>query len=569
MVGEGRNMTESRTIAQQAHDHYQAGVPTEIPVPTTSLFDLLAHSAEVYPDNIAIDYFGRQWTFKEFYDEALKAAFILREAGVRKGDTVAFAMPNCPQHFFAFYGAMRLGAAVAEHNPLAPAHQLAGQIARHGGEVAVAWNQVADKLTDSIEPKKILTIDLSDPLPWTMKAKLRLPVKAARQARKKLMGEGPAGSVSFDELLKQAAQVADRVPGATGSDRAVILHSSGTNGVPKSVPLTHTNIGANVNQNLFWVWQLDRGGTTVFSLLPYFHAFGMCFMLCAVTGMAGTQIVLPTFDADLALDAHLREPVNFFVGVPPMFAKIAQRATERDIDISTIQYAVSGGMALSAEISDAWEKATGGYIIEGYGMSETSPTISGSPMTPDRRHGCLGLPFPSTELRIVDQEDPTKDLPDGEVGELLIRGPQVFEGYLDAPEENEGAFVEGGWFRSGDLCRSDNGFIYLVDRSKDLIITSGFNVYPSEVEEAILALTSAKDAVVVGRPNPQCGEEVVAIVTANWKKPDLQRLRRTLEERLPHYALPRDLVMLDQIPRSLIGKPERARVRTALIEGEM
>ncbi|MGO1591498.1 MAG: AMP-binding protein [Ancrocorticia sp.] len=561
--------TSFSRIIDQAHSHYEPGVPFEVPVPEGSIFELLEHSASAWPSAPAIDYFARQWTYRELLDESLKAAQVFAEAGIRKGDIISFAMPNCPQHLIAFYGAMRLGAIVAEINPLAPATQMKEQIERHGGRLCLAWEKAAGTLTKAgIAPGNIMTVDISRPLPKKMRMALRLPVAKARKTRKQMRGSTPRGTRSWDKAHATATAYKGPDASVTSTDTAVILHSSGTNGIPKSVPLTHGNIRVNVNQNLFWVYELDRASETFFSLLPYFHAFGMSFLLCCGVAIGACQIILPTFSPELALQAHLRRNVTFFLGVPPMFDRICKKAIEDDVDISTIKYAVSGGMSLAPGIAQAWEQRTGAYIIEGYGMSETSPTLAGSPLSAERRPGCLGLPFPNMDVRLADQEDLARDVLDGEPGELLVKGPQVFHGYLDAPEENEAAFYDG-WFRTGDIVRNDDGFLYLVDRSKDLIITSGFNIFPSQVEGAIKRLTSAEDVVVVGTDNPETGEEVAAVIKAAWKNPDLKRLRATLEKELPHYALPRQLHMVDEVPHSLIGKPERKAVRETLVEAAL
>lgn len=551
---------------EQAHTHYEPGVPFEVPAPEGSIFELLQHSARAWPNAPAIDYFAREWSYTQLLEESLKAAHALADAGLKKGEVVTFAMPNCPQHLIAFYGAMRLGAVVAEVNPLSPAAQIGQQIKRHGGTLCVVWEKAAAEIVKAgVDPSNILTVDITKPMPAKMRAALRMPVPKARKMRKKMWANAPRGTRSWDAAQAAAAPYTGPDPDTISSDTAVILHSSGTNGVPKSVPLTHGNIRVNVNQNLFWVFELDRGAECFYSLLPYFHAFGMTFLLCCGVSIGACQIILPTFDPGLALEAHERRNVTFFLGVPPMFDRICKRAIQDNVDLTSIKYAVSGGMSLASEIAQAWEEKTGAYIIEGYGMSETAPTLCGSPLSAERRPGCLGLPFPNMEVRLADQEDPSKDVEDGQPGELLVKGPQVFGGYLDDPQENETAFYDG-YFRTGDIARNDDGFLYLVDRSKDLIITSGFNIFPSQVEGAIKKMTSAEDAVVVGIDNPDTGEEVAAVVKAAWKSPDLKRLRATLEKELPHYALPRQLHVVDEIPHSMIGKPDRKKVRETLIE---
>ena len=217
------------------------------------------------------------------------------------------------------------------------------------------------------------------------------------------------------------------------------------------------------------MWHLHEDAETFFSLLPYFHAFGLTFFCCAAIGKAATQIILPKFDVDLALEAHRRRPVTFFVGVPPMFERLERRAAESGDSLRSIRYSVAGAMPLSVESAKRWEEATGGMIVEGYGLTETSPVLMGAPLSPLRRHGVLGLPFASTEVRLVDLDDPSRDVVEGEPGEILVRGPQVFEGYLDAPEETARVFTEDGWFRTGDVGVLDDGFLRMTDRKKELI----------------------------------------------------------------------------------------------------
>ena len=325
----------TRSIVEQAHDFYDA-VPYEVPVPETSLYELLDTAARLYPDRVALDYFGATTTYAQVRDQVLRAARVLHEAGVRAGDTVAIALPNCPQAFVAFYACMRIGAVAAQHNPLAPAQEIAGQLARHGGRVAIVWEKCVDAYPlDALDT--VLTVDISHAMPASQRFLLKLPVPRARQMRAQLRGAVPAACVSWDRATASARPIDASHPLPGLHDRAVILHTSGTNGVPKSAPLTHANIGVNVNQCLFWVWKLHEGAETFFSLLPYFHAFGLTFFLCAAVRKAATQVLLPKFDAQMALDAHKRRPVTFFVGVPPMFERILARAKQTGTDISSIR----------------------------------------------------------------------------------------------------------------------------------------------------------------------------------------------------------------------------------------
>lgn len=550
----------TRSIVEQAHDFYDS-VPYEVPVPETSLYELLDTAARLYPQRVALDYFGATTTYAQVRDQVLRAARVLHEAGVRAGDTVAIALPNCPQAFVAFYACMRIGAVAAQHNPLAPAAQIDGQIMRHGGRVAIVWEKCVDAFPlDRLDT--VFTVDISYGMPTSQRFLLKLPVPRARQMRAQLRGAVPAACVSWDRATASARPIDDDHPLPSPGDRAVILHTSGTNGVPKSAPLTHRNIGANVNQCIFWVWKLHEGAETFFSLLPYFHAFGLTFFLCAAVRKAATQVLLPKFDAQMALDAHKRRPVTFFVGVPPMFERILARAITSGTDISTIRYSVAGAMPLSTTLAEEWEATTGGTIVEGYGLSETAPVLTGAPLSDKRRHGVLGVPFPSTQLRLVSLEDDTRDVEDGTPGEIIVRGPQVFEGYLNAPEESARVFTSEGWFKTGDVGVNRDGFISMADRKKELILSGGFNVYPSQVEDAIRSLPGVADVAVVGVPVADATEEVTAaiIMEEGAQRLTLEQVREWAEKSIAHYALPRQIVFIAELPRNQMGKILRRKV---------
>jgi len=550
----------TRSITSQAHDFYDA-VPYEVPVPDTCLYELLDTAARLYPDRVALDYLGATTTYAQVRDQVLRAARVLHEAGVRPGDTVAISLPNCPQAFVAFYACMRIGAVAAQHNPLAPAAEVAGQISRHGGRVAIVWEKCVDSFPLS-RLDTVFTVDISRDMPTSDRLLLSLPVPRARQVRAQLRGPVPRGSRSWDRAAAAARPIDADYPLPDPCDRAVILHTSGTNGVPKSAPLTHRNIGVNVNQCVFWVWKLHEGAETFFSLLPYFHAFGLTFFLCAAVRKAATQVLLPKFDAEMALDAHARRPVTFFVGVPPMFERILKRAKETGADLSSIRYSVAGAMPLSRALADEWERHTGGVIVEGYGLSETAPVLTGAPLSGKRRHGVLGVPFPSTQLRLVSLDDDTADVEDGQPGEIIVRGPQVFAGYLDAPEETARVFTSQGWFKTGDVGVNRDGYITMADRKKELILSGGFNVYPSQVEEAIRSLPGVADVAVVGVPVAEATEEVTAaiIMEEGATRLTLEQVREWAEKSIAHYALPRQIVFIAELPRNQMGKILRRKV---------
>ena len=462
---------------------------------------------------------------------------------------------------------MRIGAVAAQHNPLAPAAEIAGQLERHGGRVAIVWEKCVEAFPLN-RLNTVFTVDISHGMPASQRFLLSLPVPRARQMRAQLRGPAPKGAISWDRATASSSPIDADHPLPSPGDRAVILHTSGTNGVPKSAPLTHRNIGVNVNQCMFWVWKLHEGAETFFSLLPYFHAFGLTFFLCASVRKAATQVLLPKFDAQMALDAHKRRPVTFFVGVPPMFERILARAKETGTDLSSIRYSVAGAMPLSTALADDWEATTGGLIVEGYGLSETAPVLTGAPLSAKRRHGVLGVPFPSTQLRLVSLEDDTLDVEDGQPGEIIVRGPQVFDGYLNAPEETARVFTSEGWFKTGDIGVNADGFISMADRKKELILSGGFNVYPSQVEAAIRSLPGVADVAVVGVPVADATEEVTAaiIMEEGAQRLTLEQVRQWAEKSIAHYALPRQIVFIAELPRNPMGKILRRKVAQVVRE---
>ena len=383
-----------------------------------------------------------------------------------------------------------------------------------------------------------------------------------------MRGERPKGTHSWDHAVARSRLVHPDTPGASAQDLAVILHTGGTNGVPKSVPLTHRNIGSNVNQCIMWVWKLHEGAETFYSLLPYFHAYGLTLLMCAAVRLAATQLVLPKFDVHLALEAHKRHPVTFFVGVPPMFERLMEGAQEEHIDLTSMKWSLCGAMPLSQTLAQQWEEVTQGMVIEGYGMSETSPVIAGVPLAANRRHGALGLVFPSTDIRLVDLEDPSVDVEEGTPGEIIVKGPQVFSGYLGAPEETARVFTEDGWLRTGDVAVIRDGFLMMSDRKKELILSGGFNVYPSQVEDAIRSMPGVKDVAVVGLPSGDAREEVTAALILEDDAPmiTLAQVRQWAEKYVSHYALPRQLAIISELPRNPLGKVMRRKVKEQLLD---
>ncbi|SPT53917.1 Long-chain-fatty-acid--CoA ligase [Actinomyces bovis] len=562
--------------SQCQRPHYAPGVPSAIAPVTQPLPEMLAQATRSFPERVALDFMGATTTYAELSAQVARAAEALRRAGVSKGDVVAVVLPNCPQHVVLAYAVWRLGAILAEHNPLAPAAQLREQLELHGGRVVIAWEKTLDKLTRAtgslgaagLGGLAVYAVDLSRGLPWTSRFALRLPLAAARAQRSELRGQVPAGVASWDELVESCSPLATSHPQPQVQDVAVLLHTGGTTGTPKAVKLTHANLRSNAEMSLAWASQVTaQGQETFYSVLPFFHAFGLSLCLLCAVGLAATQVILPKFSADLVLGAWRRRNCTFFPGVPVMFERIAAKAAGSGADLSSCKVAVCGAAATPAQVAAAWEELTRGVIIEGYGMTEASPIILGNPISPERRAGALGVPYPSTDVRLIDPEHPEVEVLPGEVGELVVRGPQVFAGYWENPEETEAVMLSGGWLRTGDLARQEeDGFYVMADRRKELIISGGFNVYPTEVEKAVRSMPQVADVAVVGLPGASGDESVVAaIVPHEGQTVTLEQVRAWAEKTISHYALPKQIAILTELPRSQIGKVMRRLVREELL----
>ena len=546
---------------------YAPGVAAEIEIPAESLPEMLAASGLRYGDGVALDFFGAETTYTELAEEVSRAAEALRTVGVKAGDRVALVLPNCPQHVVAFYAALRLGAVVVEHNPLYTAPELEHQLSDCGATVVVCWDKTApviDELRAKTAVQVILAVDLTSAVPWSMRLKLLLPIAKARTARAAMTGPVPQGVLRWERVSTSTGPLDPAHPQPRPEDAALLQYTGGTTGTPKGAILTHANLRANAAQGRAWMPGLKDGEETVYAVLPLFHAYGLTLCLTYSISVGATLVLMPRFDLDLMFEAIRRRPPTFLPAVPPIYERLAEAARERGVDLTSIRYAISGAMALPPAVVEKWESVTGGLLVEGYGMTETSPIALGNPAAPTRRPGTVGVPFPSTRMRIVDPDDPSHDLPIGVQGELLINGPQVFAGYWNRPQETAHVLLHGGWLRTGDIAIADaDGFVRIVDRIKELIITGGFNVYPSEVEDVLRELPEVDDVAVVGvRAADDTGEEVVAaVVPVAGATIDPERVRAFARERLTGYKVPRRVVIMEDLPRSQIGKILRRRVR--------
>ena len=548
---------------------YDPRVPRDLELPETSLIHLLEKSVARHGARTALEFFGAGLSYAQLGERVQRAAEGLRRLGVEAGDRVAIVLPNCPQHIVAFYAVLRLGAVVVEHNPLYTAPELRHQFEDHGARVVIVWDKIAPRITDmpaDLNVEHVVSVDITTALPRGMRAALRLPVKRLRQQRRELTGPAP-GTVPWHTVVGAPPIAPDHPrPGAT--DLALLQYTSGTTGTPKGAMLTHRNLESNALMGRHWLG--SSCDEVVYGVLPLFHAFGLTLGVTFAMSLGAKLVLFPTVRADLILKAMKKSVPTVLPAVPPVYRKVLDAAAARGKDVTGIGVAVSGAMTLPVQLVRAWEDATGGMLIEGYGLTECSPLVACNPLNGSRRAGSIGIPFPSTDIRMVDP-DTGEDAPrDGE-GELWVKGPQVTQGYWKRPEETATLLSEDGWLRTGDVVTVDqDGFLRVVDRIKEIIITGGFNVAPTEVETALRLHDSVADAAVVGIPDDKGNETVVAaVVLTAGVELDEDELRRHCYDKVTRYKVPRRVIAVDDLPRTMLGKTLRRGVKEQILGNDL
>ncbi|WP_323742854.1 MULTISPECIES: long-chain-fatty-acid--CoA ligase [unclassified Rathayibacter] len=564
-------MTSSNLATKPWLSSYADGVPSEIDPPTQTLVDLLEDSVARFRRRDALEFFGATTSYAELGEKVSRAAEGLRRLGVSAGDRVALVLPNCPEHVIAFYAVLRLGAIVVEHNPLYTPRELRRQFEDHGARFAIVWDTIADMVVTmpaDVGVERVVSVDLTRSFPLVKRVALRLPLPKARRARARLTTRPRSRSlIAFASLLENR-RLARSYPRPSLGDTALLQYTSGTSGTPKGAILSHSNLRANAMQGQAWVPGLREGDETFYAVLPLFHAYGLTLCLTFAISIGAKVVLFPTFDVTLVTTAAKSSPPTFLPAVPPIYDALARASERHEVDLRSIRFAISGAMGLPVTTVDRWERASRGLLVEGYGMTESSPVALGNPVGPSRRPGTVGVPFPSTTIRIVDPHDPSVDRAPGEAGELLLHGPQVFQGYWRRPDETAAALLPGGWLRTGDIATvSVDGFVTIVDRAKELIITGGFNVSPSEVEGVLESHPDVVRAAVVGLPRSDGGENVAAaVVLRPGTAVDPEALRDFCRRQLTPYKVPKTIVAVDELPTSLIGKVLRREVRARLLE---
>jgi long-chain acyl-CoA synthetase len=548
---------------------YPPEVPAEYDFPEVPLTRLLDDAAASFPTTTALAFLGTRITYRELKDSVDRFATALAGLGVQKGDRVALVLPNCPQNVIAFFAALRLGAIVVEHNPLYTQAEMAHQLADCGAEVVICLDKVYDTVNavrGQTKVREVVVASVVEYLPAKERLMLQLPVAKAKKVKAEISAPVPKGVKTFLKVLAGAKTPARQVPVDPKNDLALLQYTGGTTGLSKGAKLTHFNLVANTYQNRLWLPDVQAGREVTLAVLPLFHAYGLTVCMNLSVLLGGMLVLIPKFDLDAVFKAIDEFKPTLFPGVPPIYKAIVDSPEVRRHDLKSIKACISGAMKLPLETQEQFEKVSGGRLVEGYGMTETSPSTHGNPIYGKRKIGTIGMPLPGTECTIVSQDDASVEVPVGEPGELAIRGPQVFSGYWNRDEESAASFTADGFLLTGDVARMDEeGYFEIVDRKKELIIAGGFNIYPSEVENVLFSLEGVADAVVAGVPDKYRGETVKAYVV---RQPGATLTEQDVidhcAQSLAAYKVPKIVEFREALPRTIVGKV----LRRVLLEEE-
>lgn len=539
---------------------YRHPVPWATDFPPTSMVDLFEQSVSRHGDRVLIDFLGRHFSYAETLDGANRVASGLARLGFGPGDRIGLFLPNVPHYLAAYYGILKLGATVVNFSPLYTPDELAHQVEDSGTSAlftvsASALLPTALKVLDKSGLKRLFVGSVAGALPPTKSLFYRL-------FRGKEIAPRPddARIMAFSALIANDGKVATP-PIDPDRHLALIQYTGGTTGTPKGAMLSHGNLSANARQvNALdpHPGQPDR----IIGVLPLFHVFANTCVMNRTVASGGTIVMLPRFDGAQVLAAIQRTKATALPGVPTMYQALLDHPKLASADLSSLKYCISGGAPLAAELKAKFEAATGAHLIEGYGLSESSGVVSANPFEGPGVQGSIGQPIPDTDIKLVDKEDPSKPAPDGEPGEIIVRGPQIMKGYWNRPDADAEVFIddaEGRWLRTGDVGVVDaEGFVHVVDRLKDMIAVSGFKVFPSQIEAVLYRNPAVKEALVIGVPDAYRGEQPRAYVTLNDGAPASgEEIKAWLNAQLGHHERVDRVVVRDTLPKTLVGKLSR------------
>ncbi len=545
--------------------NYDEGVPHSIDYGDTTLNDFLDSAVRDFPDRTALIFEGARMTFKQLQDSVLRFATALTDLGMQKGDRIAIQLPNTPQFVIAFYAIQRLGGTVVMTNPMYVQRELEHILTDSEAKFMVLldsfWVNKVRPMLGKTKLEKVIVTSFKDFLPFPKN--LLFPfAPAAKKAG--LVVKVPSEPNVFwmrDMLQKYPPNPPDNKVGPDAL--ATFQYTGGTTGLPKAAMLTQGNLAANAMQTAAWMSTAKRGAEVNLSALPFFHSFGLTVCMNLSMYFAGTMVLIPDpRNIKNIVSSINKYKATLFPAVPALYTAVNNFPEISQYDISSVKACVSGAAPLPEEVQKQFESITGGRIAEGFGLSEASPVTHANPLYGKRKVGSIGVPMPDTEARIMDLEEGTQEMPVGESGELVVRGPQVMKGYWNRPDETANT-LRDGWLYTGDIAKMDeDGFFFIVGRKKDMIIAGGYNIYPREIDEILYQNPKILEAAAVGIPDPRRGETVKAyIVLKPGETATEEEIAQWCKDRLAPYKVPKLFEFRDELPKSNVGKVLRRILR--------
>jgi len=529
-------------------------VPHTIDYPEIPLFSLLDDSAEKHPEATATVYKGGRLTYRELKEQVDRFATALQELGVAREDKVALFLPNIPQFVIAYYGALKAGAIVTAISPLYKGREVRHQLNDSGAETLVVLDLLypaVEEVRDEVELKRTIVTNVGEYLPTMTRILGNLLGKVPKH--EVAMGEGMYG---FQDLIKGYPPDPKPFDVNPKEDLALLQYTGGTTGLPKGAMLTHYNLVSNAYMCNAWMRPVEKGETQL-NIIPLYHIYGMTVTMNNAVASASAMVLLPQFDVKEALESIQKYGVTIFGGVPTLYSVLINQPDIGDYDLSSIKFCISGSSPLPPEIQKKFMELTGGVLVEGYGLTETSPVTHANPLDPTLetvKIGSIGFAWPDTEAKVVDPET-LEDIPVGEVGELVIKGPQVMQGYWNMPDETDNV-LRNGWLRTGDMARVDEeGYFFIVDRIKDLIKYRGYSVYPREIEDVMYEHPAVATAAIIGVPDEVDGEIPKAfVVLKEGAEASEEELIEFVRERVAPYKRIRMVEFRNELPKTMVGK---------------
>ncbi len=538
-------------------DSYPSDLTWDMEIETAPIYSLLDQTAQTFGARPAFDFLGKKWTWAEINLLSKKMARGMQRLGARKGMKIGIMLPNTPYFLIAFYAITRTGATAVNYNPLYSEREIAYQIEDSETDMMITLDlgmmyHKLEKMLHSTRLNQILVCPFTAALPFPKNILFTL-------FKSKELATIPNNDRHlFYNTLIDNEGVLDPVEIDPHEDVALFQYTGGTTGVPKAAQLTHANLTANTNQVAHWLPNSRAGQDKMLGVLPFFHVFAMTIVMNLSVKMGFEIIATPRFDLEETLKIIDQKKPHFFPAVPAIYSAINHHPKRTQYDLTSLRTCVSGGAPLPVEVKKNFEDKTGCVVVEGYGLSETSPVLCVNPIHGENKAGSIGLPLPQTEIELRDP-DTGKKLKKGERGELCAKGPQVMKGYWNKPEANKEC-LKDGWLKTGDIATMDDeGYFYIVDRIKDMIITNGYNVYPRNVEEALYLHPSIEECIVAGLPDKKRGEIVKAwIKLKDGRHVSVEDLKAFLDDKISPMEIPKRFEFRESpLPKTMIGKLSR------------